>query len=762
MRVTLAAVLLFLAPFAAPAAGQQVAGGMHGGSGGPGGAVVPARGTATVWGQVRSERTGAPLRFAVVEVVSRVPNPMAAVTDSMGVYVLRDVPAGRRLLRATHIDHAPLEVELLVSADKQQPLDFDLEFRPVRLSAVTAEGARVLPPAVDTAALSPADFGPAAARVLESGPPGVAELGLVEAARDVPGLEPVDPSDVLYVRGGVADLKLVLLNGAPVYAPFHVGGLIHALDADVLRAASLHVGGAPARFDGGLSYIMDLETRSGRSNGPHAKVSLDMLSGRAVLEGPLGDRVTMLGSTRVVHGKGTQTWIVEPFPYEYGDALGRVDVRLAPQHVVTGTGFWNDEQVRLDSLGSATWGNRAGSVRYRGTMGETHVLGTLAVARFRTTLPLRGIQPLLSDGTAFRGRAAVDFEQAFAGGRFFWGGSMDRLDFDYRAYRAGGSRDSVLVRSTAGGDVAGIYGEATYSVLPRVRVRGGLRADIFSLDDVIRLAPRLSATVLLTERASLTLMGGRYRQYVRAPERSVVFLGNVPDTTVGPALAVAEATHVVLALSQDFGEGVRLGLEGYFKEFTGLHASATRTTESSGVDLWVRRDAGAVTGWVGYSLAWVWSVEADRPRPSQAFSGRHLVTGGILGPVIGNGHFDVRVSYGAGLPYTAVPEPPIGSLAFVASPGFQPGLLQDGAGNPDVAVLPTEPQDPYLRVDAQVSRSWRGSVGDFSFEVMPYLKVINALNRRDALFYQYSREAGRAEPLAGLPVMPIIGAEWRF
>jgi hypothetical protein len=40
--------------------------------------------------------------------------------------------------------------------------------------------------------------------------------------------------------------------------------------------------------------------------------------------------------------------------------------------------------------------------------------------------------------------------------------------------------------------------------------------------------------------------------------------------------------------------------------------------------------------------------------------------------------------------------------------------------------------------------------------------VINALNRRDAIFYHYSREAGRAEPVAGLPVMPILGAEWKF
>jgi hypothetical protein len=758
MRSTIAAAVLLLATFAAPAASQQLAGGTR--------AFVPAPSlsNATVWGQVRSDGTGAPLRYAVVEVVSRLSRPMTAVTDSNGVYVLRDVPPGRRLLRATHIDHAPLEVELLVVSDKQQPLDFDLEFRPVRLTAVTAEAARVLPPAIDTVALGQGDLGPAAVRVMES-TPGVAELGLVDAARDVPGYDPVDPSDVLFVRGGVADLKLVLLNGAPVYAPFHVGGLIHALDAEILRSATLHVGGAPARFDGGLSYIMDLETRSGRDARLHGKVALDMLSGRAMLEGPAGDRTSFLASARTVHGWGTEGWMLEPFPYSYGDAMARVDTRLAPGQVLSATGFWNEELVRLDTLGAArqqaVWGNRAGSLRYRGSMGETNVLGTLAMTRFRTTLPLGGIRPLLTEGTASRARAAVDFEKPVAGGRLFWGGSLDRIDFEYRAYPQGLSRDSMVVRSEAEGDVGGLYGELAFSILPRVRVRGGLRADIYSLDDGVRVAPRLSTTILLTERVSLTLMGGTYRQYVRAPERSVVFLGNVPDTAAGPALAVAEANHFVVALSQDFGEGVRMGLEGYYKEFSGLHASPERKTESSGVDFWVRRDEGAISGWLGYSLAWVWSLETGRPTLSQAFSGRHLVTGGIIGPLIRSTHFDIRVSYGAGLPYTAVPEPPMASPSFAVAASVRPIELMDVTG-PDVTGLPTEPQDPYLRLDAQLSRTWAGNLGDFAFEVMPYLKVINALNRRDALFYQYNRQAGRAEPLAGLPIMPIFGAEWRF
>lgn len=753
MPLLLAALILFGSALQARA--QQ--------SGGTRGAALPQT-SGVVWGQVRSENTGAPLRFAVVEVIVGGLRPVSTATDANGVYVLRDVPPGRRLMRVTHIDHAPNEIEIVVVAEKQHLIDFDLEFRPIRLTAVTAEGTRGLPVAVDTIAARQSDLGAAAVRALES-TPGVAELGLAEAAREVPGYVPVDPSDVLYVRGGSADLKLVLLNGAPVYAPFHIGGLISALDADVFRSATLHSGGAPSRYDGGLSYVMDLETRSGRNRTLHGEIGVDMMSARAIVEGPVGPDVSVLVAGRTVHGEGARSFMDSAFPYDYGDAVGRIDIALNPTHVLTGTVFWNSEQVRLDTLGGlpqqASWGNQAGSLRYRGTMGVHEVLGTAAHGNFHTMLPLGGgIRPNMTEATASRTRLALDVERPFAGGRLFWGGSLDLIGFDHRAFPQGADRDSTILETTSGGNIAGVYGEAAYSVVPRVRVRAGLRVDRFSRSAGLMLAPRGSATVLLTDRATLTVSAGRYRQYVRAPEQSLVFLGNVtPDSGSGPLLRVASATHFVLGLAQDFGEGIGLGVDGYFKEFDGLHASRQTRTAASGVDLWLRRNTGDVTGWLGYSLAWVWVVEGQSMRPTQSFSGRHLLSGGVVGPVIAGSEFDVRLSYGAGLPYTAIPEPETALPVF--GTGMRPslGTLSE---SPDMPRLGTDPQEPYIRVDAQISRTFNGHVREFEFQVMPYLRVINALNRRDAIFYRYNRDVGNAEPLADLPVVPIVGMEWKF
>ena len=717
---------------------------------------------AIIWGQVRSERTGAPLSGALVEV--RPPGGLtvlSAATDTNGVYVLRGVPHGRQLVRAMHIDHAPHEIEILVVADRQI-YDFDLELRPVRLPVVNARAERGVPQLRDTVAMSAPEFSAANARAID-GSPGVAELGLAEAAREVPGFEPVDPSDVLFVRGSAADLKLVLLNGAPVYAPYHIGGLIHTLDVDVLRSATLYLGGAPARYDGGLSYVMDLETRSGRRSGPHARLGSDLLAANAQVEGPIGPRISYMAAGRAVHGYGTDAFFVGHLPYGYADGLGRVDVAIGDSAALSLSGFWNRESVVLDSIMDreqvADWGNRAGSVRYRTTYHGTDALVTVATGTFTTGLPLGGVRPLMTSGISERSRATADFERALGPGRVFFGISHDRLGFEYRAETRSPPEDSLLVRSRADGSISGAYVDGTVNVLNRVRLRAGLRADHFSLHPGVRLAPRLAATLLLNNRATLTLAGGQYRQYVRHPGRGLVFLGSpMPDSATEPPLTVAEATHFIISLGQDLGEDVRLGLEGYYKLFDGLPSTQDGTAEASGVDVWVRRSEGRFRGWLSYSLGWVWSMRDAKPRPIQSFAGRQLVSTGISGPVLGGGEFDVRVSYGAGLPYTAIPESEASSPVFTVSYRERP-QFGEVPGPPD---SPTDPDQPYLRVDAELQRTWRARVGSFEFDITPYVKVLNALNRRDALFYRFDRDAGAAEPLAGLPVLPLVGMQWSF
>ncbi|HEY8470366.1 MAG TPA: TonB-dependent receptor [Longimicrobiales bacterium] len=725
-----------------------------------------------VRGQVRSEATSTPVAGAQVELVG-VPGAVV-VADSAGRYVLRSVPPGRRVVRASHIDHEGLEVEVLVPAGTEFLLDFVLQLRPVTLPPVTADALTVRG-ARDTLGVPPPQLEQASIRALES-TPGVAELGIADAVKQFPGGEPLDPADILYVRGTAADLKLMLLDGAPVYAPYHLSGLIRPFEAGLLQSATLHMGGAPARYDGGLSYILELETRAARRNGVHASGSMDVLSAGGVVEGPIGSRVGYLAGARALHGLGIQYLLSDGFPYGYAEGLARVDATVGSHGSISATGFWNHESVDLDTVQSgaepARWGNAAGSVRYRGAVfgGEAELVASYGV--FGATMPVGDKRPIVARGRSRRTRLGADFGRGLGAVFLRLGLTHDRLELDQqlepRGLAGGGAVDAF--RQVAQGDVTGAYVDASFTPVRRLVLRGGLRADAFSLQPGLRLAPRIGATWLPTDRLVVRLTAGQYRQFVSVPEAFDEHVVWPAAATVRTPLVIARASHVVLGLDREVGYGIRLGLESFVKHFDGLPREVApalrikpprRDAEMnvSGVDLWVQRSTGRLQGWLGYSVAWIHADEHGYG-PTRAADGRQLVSAGLSGPIGGGGEFELRFSYGAGLPYTAVPEvgapePALTAAAVQFPSAFFATELSEGVSRS------RRPDEPYVRLDAQVSHTWDTRFRGTKVEVTPYLRVLNALDRRDALFYRSDGEEG-LQPVGVLPIVPVLGVAWRF
>lgn len=719
-----------------------------------------------VTGVVRSERTGEPLRSAVVEVLGA-GAPISTVSDASGRYTLSNVPGGRQVLRASHVGYAPLELEVIVPGRGVVELDLDLELRPVPLHPVTVRVPAIAAPpdSVVTVAL-PSRGSPEMMAIGAS--PGFAEMGLAEAAeaaRTAAGQDPIDPSDVLYVRGAAADLKLVLLDGAPVYAPFHLAGLIQPFEPELLSSANLYLGGAPARYDGGLSYVLDLNTRRGRTDRFHSTGSMDMVAAQARVDGPIGERFRFLAGGRTVHGWGPRSWAGEHFPYDYDDGILLLDLVVPGDGVLALTAFANREAVELDSVGTGprrtSWSNTAISGSYTGTLGAVEAEITAAVGDFEAALPLGKEDPLLVEGLNRHIRFAADFGQDLGPVYLRYGGSYDNQRLDFRARRIETEQiESPLLDAESQEDALGAYVDGSWQVNPRIRLRAGLRGDFFSKGLDPTLGPRAALTWMVTERAALTLAGGRYHQYVQVD--SLVVQDSTP---IASAFVVAAASHATVALDQTMGDGFRIGIEAFFKDFEGIPADNGENVHASGLDFWVRRGTGHVTGWVGYSLAWVWSI-ADGELTTDQFAGRHLLTSGIAGPLGHGGRFFVRFGYGAGLPYTSIPSPARGGLspsrmrpsaALLEGGGEDPGLPDDGA------MLAPAPDDAYIRLDLEVARTWTLGWGSLPVQLTPYLKVINALDRRDTLFYRYDASGGETpRALAALPILPVAGIQWRF
>ncbi len=750
---------------------------------------VPAdtTGLGVVRGTVLSAHSGTPLPRAVLE-LRTAEGFRFAVADSAGRYRLEGVPAGEHRLRALALDHAPLEVTARLGPSGLVQLDLTLDLRPIVLPPLLAS-VDTVPGFGDVRVVASGEGRPrhlreTELRALETSP-GMAELGLGDAAAPPAGPDPDHPS-VLYVRGAASDLKLVLLDGAPVYAPFHLGGLMDAFQPGVLREARLWVGGAPARFDGGISYVLDMRTRGGATDRVRTAGAVDLLGARTRVEGPVGPGSFLVGG-RTVHGAVHEDITGSPLPYDYEDLLARVDLPLGEESGLSATGFWNREAVALEALAGeedvAYWGNLAGSARWHGRLGEGRLELVAATGDFTTRLPVAIDGFRIAEGSSRRSRVEALYGQKAGPGRVDAGLSLERLAVNLQSEPVPSMEDGspatslpaaperqVPARGEAAGSVLGAFADVAWNPMEELELRAGLRTDAFMTEHRLRIAPRLGASWKAGEGTVLSLAVGRFHQYVRAPETVLAadLDGWTPsleqgaeaggeELPAGALLAVVGASHLVLGLENRLREDVNLGLEAYLKAYDGLpFAEGLR---SSGADMWLQRAGEHWNAWLGYSIGWAWT-ESSPERPTSRFAGRHLLSGGAGAALPSGLDLDVGLAYGSGLPFTPIPRTADGDTGE-SLPVLARATVENPEEGPDPGL--GAPHGSYLRLDARLSRTWSGRLDHREFELTPYLKLLNALDRRDALFYHFDPERDlRPRSLAALPLLPVVGLEWRI
>ena len=561
---------------------------------------------------------------------------------------------------------------------------------------------------------------------------------------------------MLYLRGSTADMKLVLLDGAPVYTPFHVAGLMPGFEPALLGAAALHRGGAPARYDGGLTHILDLRTRSPRRDRVRASAALDLLTASGALEGPLGARGGFLASARGLHDVGSGP-LGGDRPYGYSDLLLAAEYEPGDDQRFGVTAFRNSEAVLLD---------------YEGAAGGARVRALAAASEYDASLPLQPAStdsvpvaaPLLATGANRRVRLLTEVEWGGAAARTVVGVSHNYIQAEYGARApATGARSTTSATHTT----TGLHVDAVRLLAPEVTLRAGLRGDFFA-DGDLALAPRARVAWAFDPRALLSVAVGRYHQPTRTPDVEVErTLQEVvsSDLSAPQLLPVARADHVVVSLDQLLAGQVRLGLHGYWKGYAGLAAASGggESIRSSGVDLRLSSAGEREVIWLGYGLSWFWSGR-DLSGYSRDFAGRHLLTAGVSSELWGPVRGEFRLAYGAGLPYTAIPFRSFGLDQEAAAPTapLEPTttpLRPLSADSPLLEGL----DDDFLRLDFELHARLTAQWGGHSWNIRPYLRVLNALQRRDALFYAFQPwRADSLTPLAERPFLPVIGVAVTF
>ena len=126
------------------------------------------------------------------------------------------------------------------------------------------------------------------------------EADVIRLAHLMPGIQTgADGVGGIAVRGGNVDQNLYLLDGVPVYNPYHAIGIYSVFNSSALRSVNLIRGPFPAKYGGRISSVLDVRTKEG--NMKDTKVDLDMglTSIKLTVEGPIKkDRTSFFISGR--------------------------------------------------------------------------------------------------------------------------------------------------------------------------------------------------------------------------------------------------------------------------------------------------------------------------------------------------------------------------------------------------------------------------------------------------------------------------------
>jgi hypothetical protein len=719
------------------------------------GTLAPADAAAQVRGRVIDAVTDEPVGGSIVWLAGRTIHMTRTAAD--GAYEFTALAPGSYCIRVDTPGYDAARVCVSVSAGASLIVDLPLTMRPLVIEPIIVQGRRG---ADARAGADPdsAEVTPLAQRLAVLGAQSThraaAQLG------DMARMGDADPGGgrrphALYMWGSSAERGRVLLDGASLSAPLHLGALLPPVDPQVIESADLHTGGISPRFDGGTAYIMNITTRRAADR-RRTWGELDLLAGRIGAETPINGRGSVLLSGRRVNDEIIDGLAGSRFGYGYRDALARADLDVGAHGTLHLTAFATDEAVTIPrdlDDDRAAWENRAATLTWRSATDDDEHSVALSASRGMADLPL--LSALGGHHAATLDRFGIIAERRWRSGVVHWDAGAELEHHAFRR-RSSATHDPVsnepghvactpaLPCSDARTTLASAFASALLSPIRSVSLSVGARAMVDG-DRDLHLLPRVSVTIVPDPRHSISFAAGRFSQpYVRPDPGSSGGAGDIPVI-----VDIARATHVELAVTRRSGP-VQLRGNAYVRR----HARVAPIGEPHTVP---GADFSAEYALPGATLAFAYSISGvqggndltDHTRAqhlaSIALHARH-----------GRWRGTTNAAYGAGLPLTSIVLDRATDTEVLLQPGTPARPVSDVGAAPD--------NPDYLRLDTWIGAEWRLGRGERAVTLLPYVRIINALGQRESLFYfQDSSDVTRPpRALARIPAVPVIGVRWYF
>ncbi len=215
---------------------------------------------------------------------------VGTTTNRAGYFVFPALPPGEYAARISFLGYAPVDTALTAG---RTTLRISLEPTPLEADGLLVEGDL----SRDERRRMPGMLSVELDQLNQM--PSLGEQDLFQALRWTPGIRKSSlVNGGLSVRGGQPDQNLYLLDGAPIYHPWHAFSLVSTFQTGTLQSTNLYRSAFPAEHGGRLSAVLDAQMKDGNRSQPRAVAALSLISGRFRIESPVTPSVSFMLSGR--------------------------------------------------------------------------------------------------------------------------------------------------------------------------------------------------------------------------------------------------------------------------------------------------------------------------------------------------------------------------------------------------------------------------------------------------------------------------------
>lgn len=454
----------------------------------------------------------------------------------------------------------------------------------------------------------------------------------------------------MFVRGGDADQNLILLDEAVVYNIAHLFGFFSVFNPDALKDVTVVKGGFPTQYGGRLSSVLDVRMKEGNNQNYRVEGGIGLLSSRLTVQAPLvKDKASFLISGRRTYIDQVLAVTGRELPYYFYDFNAKVNYKLSDRdHLFLSSYFGKDIlSFKDDNVGEAVsedeeeegdnldlnfgfqLGNFTQTLRWN-RIYNPKLFSNLSLIHTSFNYDINGRveENAILISSAIRDFGAkLDFTSYVNDRiRLRWGGAATLHRFRPNVLNAQGDI-SEFIDNNEGPRLTTlepvVYGGGEIELSERWKVQGGLRFSgaIVKNKSYFDVEPRVSANYVLDNKQSLKFSYSRMKQYLHRVGSSSLALPTDLWYPVSAGVRPQSSHQVAAGYNVLFpASNLTLTVEGYYKSMNNLIEYKEGSNlilnddfeeqllqgrgRSWGAEFLLRRQAGRVNGWIGYTLAW--------------------------------------------------------------------------------------------------------------------------------------------------------------